>query len=98
MIQTTLRQLLLFSIAVCSSAAVAADEDDWTKWPMGDKFTVGVGAYWASVDTQIRVDASNGIIGTWIDFEQNLGLDETTTMPAFQAEWRFLISSGRKQP
>ena len=76
-------------IAGLSSTAIAQDEDDWTQWPMGKRFTISAAAFVANLDTRVQVNASSGIVGTRIDFEQHLGMQDTRSMPAFQAEWRF---------
>lgn len=45
-------------------------------------------AYFPRVDSSVRVDATNGDIGTIVDFEQDLGFKRNSTLPAFMAEWR----------
>ncbi len=72
-----------------STAALAQDPDDWTQWPMGQRFRISLGAYVPSLDTQVRVDRSNGLVGTTINFEQNLGMRDTAILPTFNFGWRF---------
>ncbi len=47
-----------------------------------------VSAYFPRVDSSIRVDSSSGEIGTVVDFEQDLGFERNSTLPAFMLEWR----------
>jgi len=39
-----------------------------------DKFRVSLGAFFPSAETGVRLDASNGMLGTTIKFEDDLGL------------------------
>jgi hypothetical protein len=45
-------------------------------------------AFFPSVDTHVRADGNNGQIGTAIDFETDLGLDDSKTLPVIEIEWR----------
>ena len=72
-----------------SSAALAQQEDDWQSWPLADRFTVRLDAFFPSLDTKVRVDATDGEPGTTIDFEQNLGMSDTENLPGFGLGWRF---------
>ena len=56
---------------------------------MGDRFAITLGAFFPSLDTKVRVDASDGTPGTIIDFEQNLGMSDTETLPSLTVDWRF---------
>jgi hypothetical protein len=78
--------VLLLSL---SATAVAQDKDDWQSWPLADRFTISVEAFFTSLDTKVRIDASDGALGTTIDFEQNLGMSDAETLPGFAASWRF---------
>ena len=82
---------LTITVAVLSlcAPAMAQDKNDWQSWPMGDRFTIGVDAFFPSLDTRVRIDASDSSPGTTIDFEQNLGMSDTETLPALSASWRF---------
>jgi len=84
----TISTLLVLLLSL-SATAVAQDEDDWQSWPLADRFTISVEAFFANLDTRVRIDASDGAIGTTIDFEQNLGMSDTETLPGFGASWRF---------
>jgi len=47
-----------------------------------------VAAYFPKVDSYLRVDASDGTVGTGVDFERDLGFDRNSVLPAFMLEWR----------
>jgi hypothetical protein len=47
-----------------------------------------VSGYFPGVDSSVRVDAADGDLGTVVDFEQDLGFDRRSTLPAFMLEWR----------
>ena len=79
----------LVAILVLSSVVEAEENIDWESWPLADHFTIGVDAFFPNLDTQVRVDASDSTTGTTIDFEQNLGMSDTETLPGFRASWRF---------
>jgi hypothetical protein len=72
-----------------SGPATAQDQDEWRSWPLADHFTVSVEAFFQSLSTEIRLDASDGSPGTTIDFEQNLGMSDTETLPGLGLGWRF---------
>ena len=52
-------------------------------------FFVRAGAFFPKIETVVRADGKNGLIGTSIDFESDLGLEDTKTLPVFDAAWRF---------
>ena len=56
---------------------------------MGERFGINVGAFFANLDTKIRLDGTGGALGTGIDFEQDLGLDDTKTRIMAEGHWRF---------
>jgi hypothetical protein len=78
----TLASVLLPSLSL-------AQGDDWENWPLGQKFVLAVNAFFPSLTTRIRVDATDGTTGTVLDFEQNLGLSDTETLPSLSIKWRF---------
>lgn len=54
-----------------------------------DRFWIQGAAYWPDVDSSARVTSIAGnTVGTDIDFESDLALDDTQTLPAFSAGWR----------
>ena len=79
----------LIAIILISPLAVAQTSDEWQSWPMGARFSITVAAYFPSLDTKVRVNASDGTTGTAIDFEQNLGMQDTETLPTVGFGWRF---------
>jgi hypothetical protein len=55
-----------------------------------DRFTVHAGAFLLSgINTTLSLDGSGGQIGDEIDFEQDLGGDNSLTLFRADAEWRF---------
>ena len=69
--------------------AHAEETAEWRDWPLGDRAGLIVGSFFANLETTVRVDGTNGTLGTEISFERNLGLDDTKTRPVAQAFWRF---------
>lgn len=47
-----------------------------------------VGLYLPQVDSSLRVDSSDGVLGTVVDFERDLGFERNGVLPAFMLEWR----------
>lgn len=72
-----------------ATTAVAQDQADWQSWPLGDKYTTSLDLFFPRIDTRVRLDATNGTIGTTIDFEQNLGMSDSEILPEFSFSWRF---------
>jgi hypothetical protein len=52
-----------------------------------DKFFIGVGAFYANSTTDARLNSPSGI-GTTVNFEDLLGLDNSDITPQFLARWR----------
>ena len=77
------------TILLLSAAALAQSGDEWRDWPLGDPFTISLEAFFPNIDTTVRLDASDGTVGTTIDFEQNLNMSDTETLPALGFTWRF---------
>jgi len=65
-----------------SSTAMAQDVGS-------EQFAFRVGAFFPNVDTKASVNASNGTVGTTVDFETNLSLSDSKTLPVLDATWRF---------
>lgn len=80
---------LALLISILSAPAVVQADDEWQSWPLADRFTISLDAFKPYLDTRVRVDASDESPGTTIDFEQNLGLSDTETLPALGLGWRF---------
>lgn len=47
-----------------------------------------LGGFFSSSDTTLRIDASNGALGTSISLEDDLGYEKDKTLPVFDAVWR----------
>lgn len=71
--------------------AAAADSGEVHPIPshpsLTDRFFLGVGAYWSTSNTQARLDSPSGV-GTTVDFEDLLGLDDNRVVPQGLARWR----------
>ena len=83
---------LIISLAVLLIAvgpAYAQGDPEWRSWPMGERVAVKVGTFFANLETEVRLDATDGTFGTGISFEQDLGLDDTDTRVLVGAYWRF---------
>jgi len=52
-------------------------------------FSFRVGGFFPQVDTKARADGNGGLIGTTIDFESDLGLGDSKTLPVVDMDWRF---------
>ena len=52
-----------------------------------DRFALMGGLYWTNISSTASAD-KDGIIGGDIDFQDDLGFDETDMQPTFQARWR----------
>jgi len=52
-------------------------------------FSFRIGGFFPKVDTKARADGNGGIVGSTIDFESDLGLDDSKTLPIVDLEWRF---------
>ncbi len=68
--------------------AVAQERPAWRDDPLGNRFVLGAGPFWARLDTQVRLDSSTGVPGTLIDFESTLGMDENDLLPLMMGYYR----------
>ena len=80
---------LLLALLIFPSLACAQDQDDWRDWRFAERFRVYAQAFFANLNTEVRLDSRTGDVGTTISFEQNLGLDDTKTTGAAGIAWRF---------
>ena len=79
----------LVALAIASAgAALPASSLAQTPAVSADWF-VRIGAFRPAIDTQASADANNGVAGTRIDFERDLGLSDTETLPLVDVAWRF---------
>lgn len=77
-----MRYLALLAVPAIFAAHPAAAQrldNDWI---------IQVSAYFPSVDSSLRIDSSDGEIGTVVDLEGDLGFSKHSRLPAFLGEWR----------
>ena len=48
----------LIAILMLATVAIADENDTWKSWPLADRFTIAIDAYFPNLDTRVRVDAS----------------------------------------
>jgi hypothetical protein len=77
-----LRPLLAAALVLCP-AVLAADEES----PLVEKWEFTLGSYFTSIDTEIQAD-SDQTSGTRLNFENDLGLDDSETLFRFTAGYR----------
>ena len=58
-----------------------------TLLPPRERFTIAFGAFEPSVDTRVRIDSVDGTIGTEINLEDDLALQDRKTLPIFIFRW-----------
>ena len=76
------RTLLATLAALAAVPAAAAD-------PLYEQgVSARLGAFFATADTSLRLDAANGALGTSISLESDLGYEDSKTVPTFDAMWR----------
>jgi hypothetical protein len=75
-------------LATVAAALAALGAAPATAQALDKTWLLQVSAYFPKVDSELRVDASDGSIGTDIDLERDLGFDRNSTLPAFLLEWR----------
>lgn len=73
----------VLSSATLSFSAPAAELGNW------ERFAVNVGGFVSDRDTTIRLDSSGGLLGTELDFEDDLGLDEDQDVARIDGFWRY---------
>jgi hypothetical protein len=69
------------------TSPVMAEKAEWRSWPLGQRLTVGVSAYRPKLDTKVQL--TSGEIQGQIDFESNLGLEDTKSTALATLRWRF---------
>jgi hypothetical protein len=68
--------------ALAALPAAAAD-------PLTEEgLTLRLGGFYSTSDTTLRLDASNGALGTSISLEDDLGYEKNKALPMFDAVWR----------
>ena len=68
---------------------LAEEQAEWREDPLGKRFMIGIGLYSPTLHTVVRSDSSNGIIGTEIDFESTMGMDDNDQLPLVLGYYRF---------
>jgi hypothetical protein len=79
---------MLLSAFLCAPA-FAAKKNDKPGWEDWDRWNIDVGVFSATQDTTVRLDATDGTVGTLIDLEDNLGLDSRVSDPRIDVLWRY---------
>ena len=79
--KTSLAAAFLLAAGLPGIAAAQGRPDTWV---------FRVSGFFPTIDTHARADGNNGQIGTTIDFETDLGLEDSKTLPVLDAMWRFL--------
>jgi hypothetical protein len=72
-----------------ATPVAAQNADDWESWPIIDKWSIGLGYFVPDLNTQIVITDEDGNIGTGINFEQNLGLDDSKGTALLFVNWHF---------
>jgi len=84
MLRVAILSLLLVCITMpFAHAEVTMDLKDGSKW------NIGVGGFWATTDTTVRVDAVDGSFGTEINAEDDLAWDDRDFSPFITLGYRF---------
>ena len=85
----TRRKFSILALALVVASPVAAQNSgDWESWPIASRWSVGAGYFAPSLDTKLIVTDENGIVGTGISFEDNLGLDDSEATGLLYVNWR----------
>ena len=77
------------AVALLLLSVIAFAEDEWKTWPTGQQWRIGAAVFVPSLDTQLVVTDSEGVVGTGISFEDNLGLDDNKSTLLVGVDWRF---------
>ncbi len=65
----------LLALLSAAQPASAGEDQKGRTWLTADRYSVIVGGYFPQSDTDIRVDGSNGLIGSSLDLEDDLNID-----------------------
>jgi hypothetical protein len=74
------RLIIIVALVVLASAPVFAERPPY-------RFEFSLGAFVPSMDTNIRLDSSDGNVGVEVDFEDNLNLENSKVVPLAQADF-----------
>jgi len=77
-----MKRVLIAALATAALPAAAAD-------PLYEEgFSMRLGGFYSSADTTLRIDSSNGALGTSISLEDDLGFTKDKSLPQIDAIWR----------
>jgi len=79
------RNVLLVSLVVTVAAPVEAQNE---YGPLFDKFNFKLGGSWVGMATEIRLDSETHGKGTVLNFEDDLDLGGSKTIPTVAFEWQ----------
>ncbi len=81
--------LTLVIFALCSIGFADEQRGDAEAHPyFTDRLQISAGAFFPSFDTKISLDGDNGRVGTLMDMEHLLGMDDNATTPIVDILWR----------
>ena len=81
--------LILAILGICSIGFADEKVGDAEVHPyFTDRLQISAGAFFPSFDTKISLDGDNGRVGTLIDMEHLLGMDDNATTPIVDILWR----------
>ena len=70
-------------------AAPAREAQPWRGWPLGERWSLSIGAFFAQLDTSVSAASASDPLGATIKFERDLGLDDSIARPVLSVGWRF---------
>ena len=84
---------LMCCLTIAGGAVAAelesAQQPAWRSWPAGERFALSAGLFFAAIDTDVSARSASDPVRASIDFERDLGLDDTPVRPIGAAVWRF---------
>ncbi len=81
--------LILAIFGICSIGFADEQVGDAEVHPyFTDRLQISAGAFFPSFDTKISLNGDNGRVGTLMDMEHLLGLDDTIATPIADIMWR----------
>jgi hypothetical protein len=85
----TVMLLGLLVIAMSAFSLAYAEEGDEERRPY-DRWKIRGGAFFVlDAESEVRLDQRNGILGTSIDFDRDLAMDTSNTVPRIDGYYRF---------
>jgi hypothetical protein len=68
---------------------MAEEPADWQSWPLGNRFIISAGTFFPNIDTKVSAASAVNPVSATIDFERDLGLDDSAIRPLASFGWRF---------